>query len=101
VLQFILPTKIMSVIDIFKFVEYADCYLNMSIANRVLLAVFVTERKISKLKLIKTYLRSSISQERFNGLTTLSIKKDMLENIDVDVIINDYASQNARKNNFL
>jgi hypothetical protein len=26
----------------------------------------------------------------------LSIEKDMLENIDVDVIINDFASQNIR-----
>jgi hypothetical protein len=45
--------------------------------------------------LIKTYLRSSISPERLNGFTILSIEKYMLENIDVDVIINDFASQNA------
>jgi hypothetical protein len=42
-----------------------------------------------------------MSQERLNGLTTLSFENDMLENIDVDVIINDFASQNARKNCFL
>jgi hypothetical protein len=59
------------------------------------------ERSFSKLKLIKTYLRSSISQERLNGLTTLSIEKDMLADIDVDVLINDFASKNARRNHFL
>jgi hypothetical protein len=59
------------------------------------------ERSFSKLKLIKTYLRSSISQERLNGLTTLSIEKDMLADIDVDVLINDFVSQNARRNHFL
>jgi hypothetical protein len=42
-----------------------------------------------------------MSQERLNGLATLSIEKDMLENINVDVIINDFASQNVRKNRFL
>ena len=43
---------------------------------------------------------SSMSQDRLNGLATLSIEKEMLKNIDVDVIINDFASQKARKNNF-
>jgi hypothetical protein len=71
----------------------------VSIAYRILLTVPVTvasaERNFLKLKLIKTYLRSSMSQERLNGLTTLSIEKDMLKNIDVDAIINDFVSQNA------
>nr|KJB64854.1 hypothetical protein B456_010G072400 [Gossypium raimondii] len=56
-----------------------------------------SERSFSKLKLIKTYLRSSMSQERLNRLTILLVEKDFLENIDVDVIINDFASRNARK----
>jgi hypothetical protein len=30
-----------------------------------------------------------MSQERLNGLATLSIEKDMLADIDVDVLIND------------
>jgi hypothetical protein len=42
-----------------------------------------------------------MSREKLNGLTILSIEKDMLENIDVDVIINDFLSQNARRNRFL
>jgi len=41
-----------------------------------------------------------MSQDRLNGLATLLIEKEMLKNIDVDVIINDFASQKARKNNF-
>ena len=58
-----------------------------------------TEMSFSNLKLIKIYLRSSMSQEMLNGLAILSIEKDMLENIDVNVINNDFASQNARKKN--
>jgi hypothetical protein len=42
-----------------------------------------------------------MSQKRLNGLTTMSIENDMLENIDVYVIINDFAFQNARRNRFL
>ena len=37
--------------------------------------------KNSKLKLIKSYLRSTMSQERLNGLAILSIEKEMLEEL--------------------
>ncbi|KAK2444466.1 zinc finger MYM-type protein [Trifolium repens] len=95
----------MSAIDILKIFKDTHCYPNLSIAYIVLLTMSVTvastERSFSKLKLIKTYLRSSISQERFDGLTTWSIENDVLENIDINVIIKDFAYQNARKNRFL
>jgi hypothetical protein len=78
-LQFTLSTETMFVIDILKFVKDTDCHPNVSIAYRVLLTMHVTvastETYFSKLKLIKTYLRSSMSQDRLNDLATLSIKK--------------------------
>ena len=39
-------------------------------------------------------------QERLNGLAILCIEKNILENIDVDTIINDFASRNARRQYF-
>uniref|UniRef100_A0A7N0U305 Uncharacterized protein n=1 Tax=Kalanchoe fedtschenkoi TaxID=63787 RepID=A0A7N0U305_KALFE len=48
-------------------------------------------RSVSKLKLLKTYLRSSMSQEWLNDLRILSIEKDMLESIDYDILVNDFA----------
>ena len=36
-----------------------------------------------------------MSQEILNGITILCIEKNILENIDVDTIINDFASRNA------
>ena len=59
------------------------------------------KKSFSKLKLLKFYLRPSMSQERLNDLTILCIKKNMLENIDVDTIINDFTSRNARRQCFL
>ena len=41
-----------------------------------------------------------MSQERLNDLAILCIEKNMLENIDVDTIINDFASRNARRQCF-
>ncbi|KAB2087319.1 hypothetical protein ES319_A04G095400v1 [Gossypium barbadense] len=77
-LQFTLPNKLMPATEILEFVKSVDCYPNVSIASKI---------SFSKLKLIKTYLKSSI--------------KIFLENIDVDVIINDFAYQNARRTHFL
>ncbi|CAH9130037.1 unnamed protein product [Cuscuta epithymum] len=55
-----------------------DCYPNASIAYRILLTTPVTvastEMSFSKLKLLKVYLRSSMSQKRLNGLAILCIK---------------------------
>jgi len=56
------------------------------------------ERSFSKLKLLKNYLRSTMSQERLNGLATLCIEKRLLDEIDIDTIINDFASRNVRRN---
>jgi hypothetical protein len=45
------------------------------------------ERSFSKLKLIKSYLRSTMSNERLNGLTILSIEEKMLENLEYKNLI--------------
>ena len=100
-----LPNVLMSSLEILELVKVTDCYSNVSIVYRILLTMPVTvasvERSFSKLKLLKSYLRSSMSQQRLNDLTILCIEKNILENIDVDNIINDFASRNARRQCFL
>ena len=41
-----------------------------------------------------------MSQERLNGLATICIEKDLLDKVNVDTIINDFASKNARRKGF-
>jgi hypothetical protein len=105
VLQVSLPDSSTSAPEILKFVMDADCYPNVTVAYRILLTVPVTvasaERSFSKLKLLKNYLRSTMSQERLNGLAMCSIEKDILDTIDFNTILNDFASRNARKSIFL
>uniref|UniRef100_A0A8I6YBE3 HAT C-terminal dimerisation domain-containing protein n=1 Tax=Hordeum vulgare subsp. vulgare TaxID=112509 RepID=A0A8I6YBE3_HORVV len=93
----------MSADEIFEFVRAADCYPNASIAYRILLTIRVTvaSAERSKLKLLKNYLRSTMSQERLNGLAICCIEKNMLDNINLDTVIDDFASKNARRSYLL
>ncbi|PRQ50811.1 putative HAT dimerization domain-containing protein [Rosa chinensis] len=58
------------------------------------------ERSFSKLKLLKSYLRTTMTQDRLNGLAILSIEKNMLKNIELQHIIDDFASKSVRRNHF-
>jgi DNA phosphorothioation-dependent restriction protein DptG len=39
-----------------------------------------------------------MSQDRLNGLTTLCIEKKLLNEVDSNTIINEFASRNVRRN---
>jgi hypothetical protein len=79
----------------------ADCYPNVLVAYRILLTVPVTvasaERSFSKLKLLKNYLRSTMSQERLNGLAMCTIEKDILDTIDLNIVLDDFCIKKCSK----
>ncbi|KAG6406201.1 hypothetical protein SASPL_133800 [Salvia splendens] len=60
-------------------------------------SVHYSERSFSKLKLLKNYLRSTMLQDRLNGLATCSIEKGILENVDLNIVLANFASRNARR----
>ena len=74
-----------------------DSFPNTCIAYRILLIIPITfasaERSVSKLKLIKSYLRSTMSQEKLSRLAILSIENEMLEELEYKNLINQFASQ--------
>ena len=72
----------------------------MRISLTVPVMVASGERSFSKLKLIKTYLRSTMLQSRLSSLGTLSIENEIAENLDFSVLIKDFADKKARKANF-
>ena len=45
-------------------------------------------------------MQSTISQERLNELAILSIKNDILANLEYENLINNFASQNVRRTKF-
>jgi hypothetical protein len=46
-----------------------------------------SERSFSKLKLIKTVMRSLMNQDRLKDFMTLGSKKDLTDSIDLNVIV--------------
>ena len=55
------------------------------------------ERSFSCLKLIKTHLRSVISQERLSDLSVLTLNKDLLEYINKEEVIDIFAEVKCRR----
>ena len=62
-----------------------------------MVSVASVERKFSKQKLIKSYLRLTMSQERLNELTLISIEKEILKETDYNKLINNFTSLKAWK----
>ncbi|KAG2624694.1 hypothetical protein PVAP13_3KG362716 [Panicum virgatum] len=101
VLQLSLTDNPMTAMEIFEYVREVDCP-NIFIAYRILFSVPVTvasaERSFSKLKLLRNYLRSTMSQKKLNGLTILYIGKKLLDEINIDTMVTNFASKNIRRN---
>lgn len=77
---------------------------NISIALRIILSIPVTsagaERSFSKLKIIKNYLRSTLSQCKLTSLATLSIEQEICDSLDFNELIEIFAAAKARKKQF-
>ena len=96
-----------SVVNVLKYIheyELASSYPNFVLAIIIFMTLPVTvasaERSFSKLKLIKTYLRSSIAQDRLDALAIISIEIEQSRNLNIDELIDQFAERKARQNIF-
>lgn len=75
---------------------------NITEALKLFLTICVSvascERSFSKLKLIKTYLRSTMSQSRLTSLALLSIENDTAKRVNFDEAIKQFSEVKAKKN---
>ena len=74
---------------------------NLSVSLRMFLAapaaLASAERSLSKLKLIKNYLSSTMGQNRLPNLARLSIESDIAKQIQYVSAIRSFAKKKARK----
>ena len=79
-------------------------YPNVYIALRILLTCPVTvasaERSFSKLKLIKTFNKTSMTDSRLSSLAMLSIENDCARSLDYDNVITAFANKKVRSRLF-
>jgi hypothetical protein len=93
----------MEVLRLISDKKLQDVFPNIWISMRVMLTIPVTvassERSFSKLKLIKTYMRSTMTQDRLSSLAILSTENSVAQNLDFDDIISSFAEIKARNIN--
>ena len=92
----------MITIAILNFCQASNgCFPNGLIALRILLtlpgSVSSAERCFSKWKLIKSYLRPTMSQARLSGLAMLSIEHGLVKELDYKKLIGEFASKKASR----
>ena len=79
---------------------FQDLYTAFLLFLTLPVTVATAERSFSKLKLIKTYLRNIMQDDRLSGLAVLSIENAEARKLDVSKIIDDFASRKARRRKF-
>ena len=58
------------------------------------------ERSFSCLRRIKTYLRSSMTEERLNNVILLHVHKDETDQLDLEEVASTFISANDRRRSF-
>lgn len=71
---------------------FPNLYKLLQLAMSLPISSATCERSFSAMRKVKTWLRTSMLQNRFNNTSILYIEKDI--DIDIDVIIHQFASKN-------
>lgn len=94
------PKTIQQMLVLLKENNFVDIYPYTDVVLRIILCTHVsncsTERSFSTLKRIKSYLRSTIKEERLNALAIMNIESEITMRINYDTI-NQFAEQQSRK----
>ncbi|XP_066958861.1 uncharacterized protein [Macrobrachium rosenbergii] len=102
-----LPSDDMTALELLTFIHkknleelYPSLWVALRIACTLPVTVTSAERSFSKLKLIKTYLRSSMGQDRLTGLAIISTNHEVGKQVSYENIFDDFANKKARKQTF-
>ena len=69
----------------------------IQIALTICVSTASCERNFSALKRIKTYLRSTLAEQRLNDLSILSIEREIATGISLEDVITEFAYQEKHR----
>ncbi|KAL4705421.1 hypothetical protein ACJJTC_002444 [Scirpophaga incertulas] len=104
--KYVVPSSVTTALGALRYLgPIRESYPNLTIALRIMLTIPMTvasgERSFSKLKIIKNYLRSTMSQARLNDLAMISIEREVAHSLRMDELISNFAYAKARRAPFL
>jgi hypothetical protein len=89
------------ILNVIMSLEMSTCFPDVVTAYVIFLTLPVSvasnERSFSKLKLLKTFLRATMSHDRLSDLAILSIERDRFREIDKRHVLEIFAQKKARK----
>jgi len=78
-----------------------DVFPNVSTLYKLFMTLPVSsataERSFSRLKLIKSYLRSTMSESRLTNLALLSIERELSYDVDFDCVVDTFSNMKKRR----
>ena len=86
------PMKILDVISLLKpSAGFPDLRHLLQLALTVPVANVAAERSFSSMRKIRTYVRSSMKEERLSDIANLTVESEVAKEIDVDEVVNTFA----------
>ena len=73
--------------------DFPNISILLAIACTLPVTTCETERSNSQLKLLKTYLRSTMTEERLSSLAMIKIHRRTIDNLDFDKLVIDFANK--------
>jgi hypothetical protein len=81
--------------------EVRKLFNQVEILLRLLLVIPVTsceaERSFSSLRRLKTWLRSTMTQERLNNVAACNVHHNYVDRLDLKTVVNEFTSTNERR----
>ena len=93
-------------LDLFKALQAEpECYSCVTKLMKIVLTLPITscsaERAFSKLKIVKSRLRSTMNQDRLENLILMSVEVDLLQNLDVNSLVQKFIDCAPRRMNLV
>ena len=93
------PQNIAETIQKVNPVSFPDIHTVLKILAVLPVTSCTCERSASSIRLLKAYLRSTMTQERLNGLATLYTQRDII--VDIVKVIDEFGRKHRRKMSFV